>query len=147
MRTVMLVVGLGVLVIVGATLWIDEGEVISLETTDPSGQVFETDLWVAEHEGALYVRGERAARWVQRVRKHPEVTVVRGGVARVHHATPSRDPETLAGVNAAMASKYGVADRLFGHLFADGNRIVIRLDPESQASTGPDGGEVSSSGP
>jgi hypothetical protein len=141
----MLAVGLGVLAIVALGLWLDDGEILTLETTDPSGQVFETELWVVELQGVLYVRGVRGSRWVQRVRTHPEVTVVRGGDERIYHARSSHDPDTVARVDAAMASKYGYADGLFGRLFEEGSRIVIRLSPGIAASTSPQRAEVSPS--
>jgi hypothetical protein len=141
----MLAVGLGVLAIVAVGLWIDDGEILTLETTDASGQVFETELWVVEHQGALYVRGVRGARWVQRLRTHPEVTVVHGNAERIYHARPSRDPDTMARVDAAMASKYGYADSLFGRLFEEEIRIAIRLDPGTPASAPSQRAEVSAS--
>jgi hypothetical protein len=143
----MLAIGIGVLTIMAVSFWIDDGEVVILETTDSSGEAFETELWLVEHQRALYVRGVRGSRWVQRVRSHPEVILVRGADQGFYHARPSRDPETVAQVNAAMASKYGLADRLFGALFEEGDRVAIRLDPGSRVAAPSRRAEVSPSHP
>jgi len=143
----MLAVGLGVLAIVAVGFWIEDGEVVILETTDSSGQIFETKLWVVEHQRVLYLRGVRGSRWVQRVRSHPEVTLVRGADERIYHARPTHDPDTLARVNAAMASKYGYAERLFGSLLEDETRIAIRLDPGTRVASPPRRDEVLPSHP
>jgi hypothetical protein len=138
MRTVMLGVGIGVLLVVGAALWIDEGEVVTLVTSDPAGQHFHTELWIAEHEGVLYLRGTPRRAWVRRLLVEPRVELIRNGRTAAYQARLVEDPDLVAAVSDAMTRKYGAADRLAGALFDRGAHVAVRLDPVTDTA-GPEG--------
>jgi len=119
-----------VLVVIGAAAWLDEGEVVVLHTSDADGgSSIETELWIVEYQGALYVRGARHRPWLERLRTHPEVELERNGESRSYRATPVTDPGVTAGVNAAMAARYGRADWIAGALVDRHPQIAVRLDP------------------
>ena len=99
----MLSVALLVLLVVGAALWIDEGEVVTLVTSDAVGQHFETELWIAEYQGTLYLRGLPSRAWVERLRAVPRVELVRAGRTEIYDARVVEDPDETAAVEAVMA--------------------------------------------
>ena len=131
MRVPLVLAGLTVALVVFVTAFgIDEGEVVNLSTVDASGAQFETQLWIIEQDGQLYLRaGRPAARWLARLRAHPEVKVERAGTTTAYLAVPVYDSATREAVNRAMAEKYGRADRLIGRLFDRSQTVPIRLEP------------------
>jgi hypothetical protein len=135
MKVLLVLAGMTVALIVFVTAFgIDEGEVVNLLTVDASGAQFETQLWIIEHDGALYLRaGRPAARWLARLRAHPEVQVERGGTTRAYRAVPLDDPATRAAVNQGMAEKYGQADRWIARIFDRDHTVPIRLEPLESA--------------
>lgn len=131
MKIPLLLAGLTVALVVFVTAFgIDEGEVVNLSTVDASGAQFETQLWIIEHDGHLYLRaGRPAARWLARLRAHPEVEIERDGATSAYRAVPVDDPATRVAVNRAMAEKYGQADHLVARIFDRNHAVPIRLEP------------------
>ena len=131
MKILLVLAGLTVASIVFVTAFgIDEGEVVNLSTVDGRGAQFETQLWVVEQNGKLFLRaGRPAARWLARLRTHPVVKIERGGPTQTYRAVPLDDPSTREAVNRGMAEKYGQADRLIAWIFDRSRAIPIRLEP------------------
>lgn len=131
MKILLVLAGLTVATVVFVTAFgIDEGEVVNLSTVDARGAQFETQLWIIEQDGHLYLRaGRPAARWLARLRAHPEVKIERGGTSSAYRAVPVDDPATRELVNRGMAEKYGQADRLIARLFDHSRSVPIRLEP------------------
>jgi hypothetical protein len=131
MKVLLLLAGLTVAAVVFVTAFgIDEGEVVNLSTVDARGAQFETQLWIIEQDGQLYLRaGRPAAHWLARLRAHPEVRIERGGTTHAYRAVPVDDPATREAVNRGMAEKYGQADRLIARIFDHSRSVPIRLEP------------------
>lgn len=131
MKVLLVLSGLTVALVVFVTAFgIDEGEVVNLSTVDGRGAQFETQLWIVEQNGELYLRaGRPAARWLARLRARPEVKIERGGTTQTYRAVPLDDPATREAVNRGMAEKYGQADRLIAWIFDRRQAIPIRLEP------------------
>jgi hypothetical protein len=131
MKILLVLAGLTVALVVFVTAFgIDEGEVVNLWTVDASGAQFETQLWIIEQNGTLYLRaGRPAARWLARLREHPEVRIERSGTTELYRAVPLDDPATRAAVNQGMAQKYGQADRWMSRIFDRAQTVPIRLEP------------------
>jgi hypothetical protein len=131
MKVLLVLAGLTVALVMFVTAFgIDEGEVVNLWTVDARGAQFETQLWIIEQNGKLYLRaGRPAARWLARLREHPEVKIERGGTTIAYRAVPLDDPATRATVNQGMAAKYGQADRLMSRIFDQTQTVPIRLEP------------------
>jgi len=131
MKVLLLLAGLTVATVVFVTAFgIDEGEVVNLSTVDARGAQFETQLWIIKQDGQLYLRaGRPAARWLARLRAHPEVKIERGGTTNAYRAVPVDDPATREAVNRGMAEKYGQADRLIARIFDRSQSVPIRLEP------------------
>lgn len=121
--------GVTALLVLGALL-IDEGEVVLLVTVDGEEKQHETQLWIADLDGRVYLRAAAPdVRWLGRLRRTPEVTLERGGSEGHFRAVPSEDPELRERLNAAMAAKYGLADWLWDTVGDRTQSVPIRLDP------------------
>lgn len=129
MRYAMLGCALLVMGVVGAALWMDEGEVVTLTTTDAEGRRFETELWVTDYAGHLYVRGAPDRAWVRRLQRQPLVELEGAGRSGSYQARTVRDPAVTAAVEAAMLEKYGAAERVAEAVFEPRAFLAIRLDP------------------
>lgn len=134
MRYVMLAFGLLVLGVVGTSLCLDEGEVVTLITTDADGHRFDTELWITDYAGHLYVRGSPSRAWVQRLQKQPRVELQGDDRSGSYEARPIRDATVRAAVKAAMEEKYGAVELLAETVFERREPLAIRLDPVDGAA-------------
>lgn len=128
MRHLIILSGVVGALLIGVSLWLDEGEVITLITTGAQGQEFETGLWIVDVGGVPYLRAESAgASWLDRIRARPDVELERAGLRALYRAIPLDDAQTREAVNRAMAEKYGQINRALA-LFRDHSESVpIRL--------------------
>jgi hypothetical protein len=133
MRTALLATGIfAALVVLGSAFVLDEGEVVTLTTTNETGVRYETSVWVVERDGALWLRSGRPdAQWLARLRARPEVTVMRQRERAAYHAVPLDDTAARRAVNEAMATKYGAVDRILARFVPLDRAVPIRLDPSS----------------
>jgi hypothetical protein len=100
----------------------EQTEVAVLRTFDDAGAAYDTKMWIADVDGHAYVRIARPGReWGERLRAHPAVELVRGGVAKPCTATVVADPALHRAVDDAFATKYGWVDWWYG--------VVLRRDP------------------
>ncbi len=124
-RIVLFAVLAFVIAVLTASEW--GGEVVELRTTDGIGATQTTRLWIVDDQGNLWLRAGRASSgWLERVRVHPVVELVRGGTTAEYNASPV--PEAAERINALMAEKYGVADWLIGLLRSRDDVVPVRLD-------------------
>jgi len=106
------------------------GEVVTLYTQDESGAERSTSLWVVDREGFQYLRaGDGSSAWLERLRRAPTVRVERGGASELYQAVPA--PELTAEIDAMMAEKYGIADRVISVIRDPANSMAVRLVPAS----------------
>ena len=108
------------------------GEVVILTTTDANGASQTTPLWIVDSGGFSWLRaGSDKAAWLARIRAHPRIEIERAGTTTAYRGTPV--PEATAEIDAQMAEKYGVVDRLVGLLLpgSRGSSMAVRLDPDS----------------
>ena len=130
MRRVLRALGVALLALLLITYVAGEQtEVALLRTVDDAGAVFETKLWVVDHDGAAWVRVARPEReWFRRLREQPEIEIVRGdGPPQKVRATPDPTEQTKAALDAAFREKYGFVDWWYGVLLRR-DPIPIRLD-------------------
>jgi len=133
MKLVGIVVGILIAVLVGFAGLIFGaselgGEGVTLYTTDAAGAEHVTPLWVVEFEGAQYLRsGAGPSGWYLRLQERPDVRVERGGEVKRYRAVPQ--PEKVRAVDALMAEKYGVADRIVDLIRDPSKSVAIRLEP------------------
>jgi hypothetical protein len=125
----MLLAAAALLVIVIGTVFGDEGEVVTLKTTDAQDQVFKTRLWVVDLDGRLFLRGSSERAWVERLRAQPRVTLTRDGRTGSYRAVIVSDRATTDAVGRAMREKYGAAEKLIAGLVGNGHSVAIRLEP------------------
>jgi hypothetical protein len=136
MRKLILLAGIAVALLTSISLWLDEGEVVRLITTDENGNEFETGLWIIELEGVAYLRAEsKDAAWIKRIRERPDVQLDRTGRRADYRAIPIGDDHTRDSVSRAMAVKYGQLDRAVA-LFRDySHSLPVRLQVRSPEQT------------
>lgn len=130
MRLLLLAVGIAVAGVVLASMLVDEGEVVTLVTKNVDGAELDTQLWIVQLDGQLYLRsGSPHARWLARLRANPQVTLKRGEEKLAFTAIPKDDPAIRKAVNGLMAEKYGYADRPLRYLFDRNRSVPILLEP------------------
>jgi hypothetical protein len=130
MRQLTLVVGLLLAAIAVGSGWLREGEVVKLTTYDARDHEHETDLWIVDLDGRLYLRADLpGAEWLERLRARPEADLQRDGTKERVRAATVDDPALCEAVDRAMADKYGFADRLVEAALRDERAVTVLLEP------------------
>ena len=132
MRIVRAVLGVvAVLLLVGVATFVagERIEVARLRSFDERGVVHETKLWVVDQPDGAWVRVARPEReWFARLRKNPEIEIVRqGGDPQKVRATPDLSTDTKVRIDRAFRDKYGIVDWWYGLLLRS-NPIPVRLE-------------------
>ena len=118
-----------------AALAVPEGEVVTLNVIDREGHGHPVQLWLVEIEGSRYLRaGNPDADWLAELRATPAATLGAGLHAGeipvpVLAEVIDDDPELRERVAAAMARKYGIADRIWAALRNRDDGVPVRLTP------------------
>jgi hypothetical protein len=104
-----------------------------LRTFDEDGAAHDTVLSLLDDGGTLWVESGHWFRgWYHRLRRNPDVELVRGGEAKAYRAVPVDTPEALARVQELMGkgrgARYWVARAML--LFAPIK--PVRLDPRAE---------------
>ena len=132
MRNFIFLAGIAVALLISASFWFDEGEVVTLITTDENGHEFETGLWIVDLDGVPYLRAESTdAVWLQRIRGRPDVQLDRTGRRVGYRALPIDADDTRDSVSRAMAEKYGRLDRAVALIRDDRHSVPVRLQRRS----------------
>ena len=135
MRRVMLAIGVVTGILVLGALLLDEGEVVTL-ISEADERTYPTQLWIVQVDGREFIRANRPnAHWLVRLRANPEVQLRRtdahGSAAELYWAQFVESPELKARVDAEIANKYRLADRVWGRFAHRGRSRVIELLPRS----------------
>jgi hypothetical protein len=146
-RHLIILAGIAVALLIGASLLLEEGEVVTLVTTNDAGQEFETGLWIVDIDGASYLRAESAsASWLDRIRARSDVQLERAGRRAPYRAIPLDGSQIRDAVNQAMDEKYGGLDRalvmFWDHSHAVPIRLLSRSADDSTSHNGPRVGAV-----
>jgi hypothetical protein len=130
MRQLTLVLGLLLAAVAIGAGWLKEGEVVQLTTYDARAHEHETELWIVDVDGRLYLRADLpGAGWLDRLRANPEAELRRDGTRERVRAVPVDDPALRDAVGRAMAAKYGLVDRLFGAIRDEDRAVPVLLEP------------------
>ncbi len=104
-------------------------EVVELHTFNDQGEELTTRLWVVDHDGHPYLRGETGSGWFTRLRASDTATLTRvGNTLSYSHRVRN---ENRTEINRLMREKYTWGDQLVS-LFSGGDREqsnVIELTP------------------
>jgi hypothetical protein len=114
-----------VLLLAGGILLFAEygGEVVGLRTTDASGETYETRLWIVDDSGSTWLwAAAPGRRWLQHMRTHPEVQIVRGEEVTRYLAVPVETDEARQRIGCLTVWRYGVA----AHALALIHQVVLR---------------------
>ena len=132
MRIARIVLGIvAALLLVGVATFVagERTEVARLRSFDERGVVHETKLWVVDQSDGAWVRVARPERqWFARLRKNPEIEIVRhDGAPQKVRATPDPSTDTKVRIDRAFRQKYGIVDWWYGVLLRS-NPIPVRLE-------------------
>jgi len=135
MRIAMIGVAALCALIVIAAVAVPEGEIATLNVIDEEGHPHPIQLWRVEIDGTSYLRAtDPGADWLLELRRQPAVTLGAGLHAGeipvpVFAEVVDTDPDLRRRVTAAMARKYGVADRIWAAIRGRDVSVPVRLVP------------------
>ena len=92
-------------------------EVVELHTLDATGEELTTRLWIVDHEGRPYLRGDDGSGWVKRLRASAQVSLTRSG-ERHAYGWQVR-PEKIETINQLMRDKYTWGDQVITTVIGD----------------------------
>jgi hypothetical protein len=108
-------------------------EEIKIETRSPAGTEHRTIIWVAEHEGTIYIRSVNGpgARWYR------EATAPDARDAAIHvngrripvRLEPAADPASIEACSAGLRAKYKRSYSLQSMLVDDVLDTTLRVEP------------------
>lgn len=106
------------------------GEVVTLHTASPDGEVT-TRIWIVDEAGYAWLRaGVPENGWLLRIDADPEVVIERGGESLRFRAVPVRnDPAIRDRIHERMRQDYGLADRIVSLIRDSSRSVPVRLDP------------------
>ena len=109
----------------------ETGEVVVLTSVDQAiSAPTTTRLWVVDHDVAIWLRGDAASGWTQRVLAQSTPVVLERNGVRYEFVVTS-EPERLALVNQLMREKYGWRDQLISMMAPREDSVALRLTPVS----------------
>lgn len=130
MRGLLLLAAFAGIAVLGLGWLLSRNEVVTLRTVDAYGVEHETTLWIVDAGEDTYLRaGRPAAQWYQRLSRSPRIEIVRDGRVLPYVAVPVLDDRVRAGVNEAMARKYGFAASVIDLALDLDDSVPIRLEP------------------
>ncbi len=103
-------------------------EVVLLHTLNEQGGQVTTRLWVVDHEGHPWLRGDAGSGWFARLRANDRVSLTRNGNT-TSYSYRIRN-ENLATIHQLMREKYTWGDQLVSLMAGDGTSNAIELIPE-----------------
>ncbi len=104
-------------------------EVAVLRTRAPDGAVRTTRVWVARHDGALWIEAPTPERhWYRNVLTHPRVELVLDGQTRHYRAATVDQPAGHERIRSLLREKYGWADVWVGMLQDTSRSLAVRLE-------------------
>ncbi len=101
-----LVLGFGVLQYAAS----ERVEVVELHTLNDEGEQVTTRLWIVDHDGHPYLRGDTGSGWFNRVQSSDSVSLTRNGETLTY--SHQLRNENLDTINRLMREKYTWGDQL-----------------------------------
>lgn len=104
-------------------------EVVELHTLNDEGEQVTTRLWIVDHDGDPYLRGDSGSGWFDRVQSSDSVSLTRNGETLTYsHRLRNENLDTI---NRLMREKYTWGDRLVSMFGGEASRSnAIELTPE-----------------
>ena len=132
MKTILWILGglLALIVAFGALQYAasERVEVVELHTLNDEGEQISTRLWIVDHDGHPYLRGDTGSGWFTRLRASDVISVTRNGDT-VSYSYRIRN-ENLDTINRLMREKYTWGDQLVSMFGGDGSQSnAIELTP------------------
>ena len=140
MRIAMVGIAATCALIVIAAVAVPEGEIATLNVIDEEGHSHPIQLWKVSIDGTSYLRAaDPDADWLIELRRQPKVTLGAGLHAGeipvpIFAEVIDTDPELRRRVTAAMARKYGIAERIWAALRNSDDSVPVRIAPRPAES-------------
>ena len=111
------------------------GEVVTLDRSEPNGEVSQVRIWIVDHNGmSLIEHGEAESFWITRLPESPKVVLSREGQTVIYVGTADQSSHDL--YHKLRDEKYGWADQLIARLTGDSSEcqgVPVRLQSENPA--------------
>lgn len=85
-------------------------EVVDLHTMDANGEEITTRLWVVDHDGHPYLRGDSPSGWFQRLQANDLVKMTRNGETLSY--SHQLQNQNIGTINQLMRDKYTWGDQV-----------------------------------
>ena len=109
----------------------ETGEVVVLTSVDQATSASTTTrLWVVDHDGVMWLRGEAASGWTQHALAQSMLVALERDGVRYEFVIAS-EPERVALVNELMRYKYGWRDQIISMMTPREDAVALRLTPTS----------------
>lgn len=103
-------------------------EVIELHTRNESGEPVTTRLWIVDHDGKQYLRGNEGSGWVNRLRENGSFDLTRGD--QTDSYTFTMRPDKVSEINRLYQDKYTWGDTFFETVLGGReSALVFELQP------------------
>jgi hypothetical protein len=104
---------------------------IRIETQSATGTVHRTTIWVAEHDGAIYIRSVNgpAARWYREATAGAHVAIHVKGKRLPVILVPADDPASIEAASEGLRAKYRRSSSLGSMLKEDVLETTLRMEP------------------
>lgn len=123
-----------VLVVFGLQILASERvEVVELHTIDEAGQPQTTRLWIVDHDGFQYLRGDTASGWYKRIQANGEFELTRNDTRSAYKAALRQDKVDV--INELFHDKYTWGDE-FIELLIGGREGALAIELQPTAADG-----------
>jgi hypothetical protein len=106
-------------------------EEIRIETQSPGGTVHRTIIWVAEHDGSVYIRSVNGpeARWFREATAGGPTTIQVGRKRLPVVLVPATDPASIEAASDGLRAKYRRSYSLRNMLMDHTLETTLRVEP------------------
>lgn len=114
-----------------AVTWLalESQEVAVLRTRAPDGALSTTRVWLARHDGAVWIEAATPERgWYRNILDDPQVELALGDQTRRYRASPVAQPGGHERIRSLLRQKYGWADVWVGLLQDTSRSLAVRLE-------------------
>lgn len=99
-------------------------DTVDVVTTDEDGDVRETPIWLAVHEGVAYIRTSSGSSWGDNIERDGDIALRFEDGEYPLHASLVSDEALLDAVHATFRTKYGWFDSVAGVIRGSNPRIM-----------------------
>lgn len=116
---------------VGDLTALARAEEVRIETRTANGTVHRTIIWIAEHDGQLYIRSVNGpeARWYREATADTSIALSVDGRRFEARVVPATDPASIEACSAGLRAKYKASYSLASMLEPETLPTTLRVVP------------------